>query len=329
MKTSHADALLKKSTPYSPCHLCPLADHPLETHSIKGFTYGDGSYQCSNCSLNTESRNEISTHMKTNYTCFRFKCPNCKFRGYNMCRLKDHKCKTHEPNQKKLLVCQECDFNTQNRVHFTEHVEAAHEGIVHMCKLCNFNTSFKTEMKEHERAKHPTTKQYNCKSCSFMTEDMLQLGRHNNSEHKFYKSNSDGSISCLFCNFTPRSVLRHAKITIRHHIKSIHNKEKDLQCNVCMVYFAKECTLKIHKARKHGELNGTLKQLACTYSECKYKTNLGWLLSRHVDKIHIGKRFPCKLCDYSGYDKRAILTHIQNKHIPSLEPNNSGDWQNQ
>ena len=157
MKTSHPYAMIKKSTTYVPCHLCPLEDHPLATHSCKGFTHEESSYQCSNCNFNTESRNEISTHMKTNYTCFRFKCPKCKFRGYNEQRLKRHNC-TNKIDQSSLLVCQECDFNTQNRIHFNEHVEAAHEGILHMCKECLFNTSFKSEMKEHERDKHPKIK---------------------------------------------------------------------------------------------------------------------------------------------------------------------------
>ena len=164
-----------------------------------------------------------------------------------------------------------------------------------------------------------------------MTNDLQEFRKHNDSEHLFYIANSDGSITCPFCSFTPRSVLINAKITIKRHIKSIHTKDKDLQCNVCLVYFAQDYTLKIHKARKHGELNGTLSKLSCTYSDCRYKTNLGWLLKRHVDKMHMGKRFPCTLCNYSGYDKRAIMIHAQNKHSQGSKPRtaNLGDWKNQ
>ena len=100
--------------------------------------------------------------MKTKYTCFIFKRPKCKFRGNNVRRLKGHTCNTHESNQSRLLVCQECDFNTQNWNHFIEHVEAVNEGIVHMCELCPFIASFKSTMKERERAKHPKIKQYDC-----------------------------------------------------------------------------------------------------------------------------------------------------------------------
>ena len=330
MKTSHSDAMFKKPTPYVSCHLCPLEYHPLATHSSKGFTHEESSYQCSNCTFNTESKNKISTHMKTSYTCFRFKCPKCKFRGYNEQRFKRHNC-TNKINQNSLLVCQECDFNTQNRIHFTEHVEAAHEGIVHRCKACLFNTSFKSAMKEHERAKHPPIKQYDCKSCSFRTNDMQQFRKHINSEHLLYIANRDGSITCLLCSFTPSSALRNSKITIKRHVKYVHNKEKDVRCNVCMENFVTDFALKLHKERKHGELNGILTKLPCTYSDCKYIAKIGWLLNRHVDAVHKGKRFPCTLCDYSGCDKRATLTHTKNKHIKSPKPRtpNLDDWQNQ
>ena len=45
----------------------------------------------------------------------------------------------------------------------------------------------------------------------------------------------------------------------------------------------------------------------------------------------MGKRFPCTLCNYSGYDKRAIMIHAQNKHSQGSKPRtaNLGDWKNQ
>ena len=61
--------------------------------------------------------------------------------------------------------------------------------------------------------------------------------------------------------------------------------------------------------RKHGSV---VKNFNCT--QCDYKANLKWLLKRHIESKHEGRRYKCPHCHYQGYDKRHTENHIKMYH---------------
>ena len=338
MKDKHGRIILKREAkpkrnlPQHPCHLCPVSDHFLTTHSVPGYTYKDGSYNCHKCSFNDIQKSNINAHLIYSHACFRFQCPNCPYRANQIARLQRHNCNLHESRRENIFLCKECPFKSHNNSFLTNHVETVHEGIVLKCNKCSFGTSFKSELKNHLLVDHNIRRQLNCTSCSFIAESLHQLKDHINSNHLYYKSNENGSLTCLLCPFTPISTPKNAKGSIKRHVESNHvneNDRKKIICSTCKETFSRISSLHLHKSRKHIDSNAS-KKFPCTYTDCEYIVNEKWLLKRHVDKLHLDKRFPCSFCNYTGYDKRNLENHTQNTHIKGSKNSEAflKDWHN-
>ena len=226
----------KRNLPQHPCHLCPFSDHFLKTHSVPGYTYKDGIYQCHKCSFHGIQKPNINAHLIYSHECFRFQCPNCPYRSNQINRLLRHNCNLHESKRENTFLCKECPFKSHHKSYLTNHVETIHEGVILKCSKCPFGTTFKSELKNHLLVDHNIRKQLTCTSCSFTAESLLQLKEHNNFNHLCYKSNDNGSITCPLCPFTPISSQKNAKVSIKRHFESNHVNETDrnkIICSIC------------------------------------------------------------------------------------------------
>ena len=296
------------------CHICPAGvdsiSHTLKMHSIKGFSKVQNKFECETCKKLFERKTDMRTHLKVSFNCFRMKCPNCNFKTYiekSFCR---HKCEAK--SDAKLIECEECDFKDKSGVKVSEHMGAAHDGVVLKCEFCLFAAQFKSELVKHSRVTHNVKNHLVCDSCPFVAKSKLEKKNHQEKVHAFYKIEKDGTVGCLSCDFKSLDKsrnLRNGKAAVKRHYMVIHKKVKQT-CNACNLSFSNKSSLNLHKTRKHEVV---VKNLKCNY--CDYKTSLKWILNRHVGSMHEGRRIKCPHCHFKGYEKRHTQNHIKMYHL--------------
>ena len=293
------------------CHLCPIGagpSHSLQKHSKKGFSKIQESFICDTCKTPFESHNDMRNHLRTSFDCFRMSCPNCDFKTFIRRSLCRHKCVSGKAELQYLKKCDECDFKDNSAARISEHIGAAHEGVILKCEFCTFTSLFKDDLDKHSRITHNVIHHLKCELCPFVGKNKIEIVNHKDKMHETYKIESDGTAICLFCNFKSKDKTRNGKTAVKRHYMTIHEQIKHT-CNICNLEFARSSSLRLHMTRKHGSV---VKNFNCTH--CDYKANLKWLLKRHIESKHEGRRYKCPHCHYQGYDKRYTENHIKMYH---------------
>ena len=176
------------------------------------------------------------------------------------------------------------------------------------CEFCTFTSLFKDDLDKHSRITHNVIHHLKCELCPFVGKNKIEIVNHKDKMHETYKIESDGTAICLFCNFKSKDKTRNGKTAVKRHYMTIHEQIKHT-CNICNLEFARSSSLRLHMTRKHGSV---VKNFNCTH--CDYKANLKWLLKRHIESKHEGRRYKCPHCHYQGYDKRYTENHIKMYH---------------
>ena len=298
------------------CHLCPVGldpTHTLRLHSVKGFSKVNDIFLCDTCKQVFEKKSNIRIHLKISFGCFRMRCPNCDFKTYiekSFCR---HKCEVEKDGDSNQIKCEECDYKDKSAAKVIEHTGVAHDGIVQKCECCLFTSPFRSELLKHSRVTHNVSSHLVCKSCPYVGKSKFETKNHREKVHAICKIDKDGTVGCLSCDFKSDDKSRNGKTSVKRHYMTIHKKIKQT-CNVCDLTFSNKSSLTLHKTRKHEPV---LNNFKCTY--CDFKTNLKWIMSRHIGSIHEGRRIKCPHCHFEGYEKRHTETHIKMYHLQQLK----------
>ena len=284
-------------THQDPCHLCPNTKHLLKEHIQKGCSFNGIMYQCNSCIFDSDKSIAIKAHLKTSYSCFRMRCPNCEFKTHNSLAFGRHNCSVDN-----LFKCQECNFTTNFKVGLSNHNEVAHKGTVHRCSVCDFSSVFRHELAKHMKSQHSISVPH-CEICKYITFSESELRKHK-------VLCNEENLQCKMCDFKPKPKdPRNARIAIKRHVNSFHNLKEKIKCDECHTLFSEERTLRVHKARKHGELQATIKELQCKF--CNFKATIKLILDRHIAAFHDGKL----VFSYIWYAKRNTENPIRMKHI--------------
>ncbi|XP_050359594.1 zinc finger protein 62-like [Nymphalis io] len=193
-----------------------------------------------------------------------FKCVTCGEDFNSFVRLSTHMNK-HSTNN----VCEKCGLFFINRLSLRAHLQSVHREK--KCTMCTakFEKNY-TKMK-HMRVVHNigVIRRY-CTVCGKDFRHSYKLLEHKIKDHGAQRLKS----ICKECGKTFMSPQN-----LKIHIRSVHDKERNYQCNVCgMRFFTKA------DQKRHGTKHEDVKLFSCSYCEGKFKSKDSW--RRHLKRIH-------------------------------------------
>ncbi len=181
------------------------------------------------------------------------------------------------PEGRKWWYCQDCDYKTNRKRIFSDHVSGVHfKEKKYKCDTCDFDTSYHSGLKNHNRK---SRKHWTCSICSYVTYLDSRLETHQLERH----------------GIQPRVVVDPRKAAAAATAKKKAQNEK--------------------QQRKEREANSTVwpKLLSCP--KCPYSTKYVSNLEDHKAELH-GETptLACSLCDFSTQDEEALSNHILATH---------------
>ena len=139
---------------------------------------------------------------------------------------------------------------------------------------------------------------------SFLDEGGLR------SHHKhIHKPNGNQKIRCDICEKDFASVL-----SIKVHVRDIHDKLKNFKCHICTKSFAQNSQLSVHIKFVHQKLDvSNSRNFNC--SECLAPCRSPHELKRHFTIVHLKiKKYECDICEKRFLVGHNIKKHMQNVH---------------
>ena len=110
------------------------------------------------------------------------------------------------------------------------------------------------------------------------------------------------------CNLCPKTSLMRSHM--KRHIKGVHSKIKDQECDQCEYAAADKGTLSQHKLTMH---KSGYKKFKC--DTCPYTTNKKYNLKMHIDGVHKKiKKHKCEECGVGILLKAQLRLHMESVH---------------
>ena len=152
------------------------------------------------------------------------------------------------------------------------------------CPQCVYKGSQKRYVDEHVQRVHSLNiKMHHCQQCDYKSKANKGLTIHVNSVHLKIKH------PCPQCGFKAARLS-----SLRSHIKSIHEKEPKYPCSFCSIELTKEY-LKRHIKNVHKR-DPLQSKIDYQCEKCDYKAFTQKKIKLHINSVHEGIKYPCKLC---------------------------------
>ena len=254
---------------------------------------------------------EVATNI-SNVTVY-LKCDLCEVSFTDVDQLTSHRKAEHQIDQLEnkntsVFTCSECDFNTDDKSVFNEHLRYFHKEKKFACEFCDKRFVSQSKLVEHKII-HSGERSYVCNSCgkAFSRSYHLKVHARLHTGERPYK--------CVQCQktFVDSSALR-------GHLKT-HSEDKPHKCKTCNRAFKDRGNLRQHEATHKPERPYKCDQCSQAFT---FKRNM----LRHAE-IHQKKPaantdyniYKCDFCIKIFSSKSELTEHNQTEHPndPSIQ----------
>ena len=121
----------------------------------------------------------------------------------------------------------------------------------------------------------------------------------------------------LRCSYCPATFPPGGDLALTRHLRQVHPKEMDLDCNICGATFKTKGFVNRHKRNIHGESREETESKTFECDKCGRKFSVKEYLWEHQRRNHkIFRRAPlhCKKCGQSFKSKVLLTKHVAGKH---------------
>ena len=171
-----------------------------------------------------------------------YKCGECSFESMSKTDISTHKRLKHV----KLYSCEYCPYKTRKTHDLKRHIGAVHTHFKpFQCSQCDFSAVIKGDLNKHIRFKHENEKPYGCPHCEYRAKDNQAIRRHILRVHPDHA----GVPNFFICPICDNKFL--AKSSLKSHIDVVHNKIRNHHCPYCIYSAGNSYNLKIHIKSVH------------------------------------------------------------------------------
>ena len=202
-------------------------------------------------------------------------CDQCDFQCNNRDSLRSHQVRKHAP---KVMACDQCEAVFSNFRSRKSHIRDVHSAQQFYCEYCDHSTAVKASLDMHIKSRHTTTANFVCSFCPFETTDSDEIRSHREKEHPM-----DEKMKKATRVRTKRKVINY-------------------DCKVCGYKLNSKASRLCHMKSKHS--NNTF---PC--GKCEYKSTTKVGLTKHMERIHLRLKFPCQHCSFEASSKAALRRH--------------------
>ena len=302
---------------------CPYCDYTSQRIVINNHIYNkhkdkrelhpeiETRYICEHCDETFHGKASKSTHIKISHTA-NSACPKCSKVCKNVISLELHML-NHLDNQ---FICELCSKAFKFKNYLQRHVDKFHRGIKikphfrFRCTMCiRGNFASEETLQKHILDYHSGV-EYQCTQClkTFARPEQRRLHEQNRHGEKTEK--------CAECDLMFTTAL-----TLKHHVREVHNKVKDKICSFCGQAFFHDSIFEAHVnghannrpwkcercdksflTKRHLKMHTDRHNLPYQCKQCTEKRGCSTELKKHTRRVHGGERLSCRYgCGYQSW----------------------------